>query len=190
MARKTFLCLCTCLVLFLSLAGAGRAQTGETCGGIGGLKCPEGQACSFELDKCNVADLAGVCVTVPADCPKQGPPFCGCDGKTYASECELLKAGVRPAKRGACGHGEGNADNKPMPKTCSTNADCATTEFCNFTAGTCKAPGSCMVRPTVCTEIFKPVCGCDDKTYGNDCQRQTAGVSLKSEGECPAPKSN
>jgi Kazal-type serine protease inhibitor domain len=185
MARKSFLCLCTCFALFLLTAAAGQAQTGQTCGGIANSQCPTGQACQYEVDKCNAPDLAGVCVAVPETCPKQGPPFCGCDGKTYANECELLKAGVRPAKRGACGHGEGNQGNKPMEKACATDADCSTTEFCEFKAE-CKAPGSCIAKPEICTNDVKPVCGCDDKTYGNDCKRQAAGVSLKAEGECPA----
>jgi len=183
MIRRATLGLCTGFALFLLIAGAAGAQTGQTCGGIAALKCPAGQACQFPLDKCNVADLAGVCVTVPATCPKQGPPICGCDGKTYANECELLKAGVRPAKKGACGHGEGNSGNHAA--VCKTDADCKSNEFCQFKAGACKAPGSCLVKPEICTEIFKPVCGCDNKTYGNDCQRQAAGVSLKANGECP-----
>ena len=81
------------------------AQTGATCGGIGALKCPEGQACQFPEGQCNTPDLAGTCVTVPETCPeKQGPRVCGCDGTTYTNECELLKAGARPAKKGACGN--------------------------------------------------------------------------------------
>jgi hypothetical protein len=78
------------------------AQSGQTCGGIGGLRCPEGQACLYAEGQCNTPDLAGTCVAVASDCGKQGPRVCGCDGKTYTNQCELVRAGVRPSKKGAC----------------------------------------------------------------------------------------
>jgi hypothetical protein len=102
MIHKTFLCLATGFVLFLLAADAGNAQTGQTCAGIGNLQCPAGQACQFPLDQCNTPDLAGVCVEVPETCSKQGPPFCGCDGKTYANDCERRAAGVSLQATGEC----------------------------------------------------------------------------------------
>jgi len=94
------------LALLASLGLAHTAAAGtppQTCGGIGGLKCPADQACKYPIGKCNVADLAGTCVPVPAECPKKGPKVCGCDDKTYDNQCELLKAGAKEAKKGACG---------------------------------------------------------------------------------------
>lgn len=179
MRTKTFLFVTLALTLsFLAAGQPSPAQTGQTCGGIGGLECPEGQACQYPAGQCNVADLAGTCVAVPATCPKQGPPFCGCDGKTYANECELLKAGARPERRGACGN---------QGRACKGNADCDANAFCEFRRGTCGegGAGQCTERPEVCTAELLPVCGCDNQTYSNACEAQRAGVSVRSQGECP-----
>ena len=72
---------------------------------------------------------------------------------------------------------------------CIRDNDCAANEFCEFAAGSCPkknsgAQGTCVVKPEGCTQQFDPVCGCDNKTYGNDCIRRMAGVSLKSTGAC------
>jgi hypothetical protein len=47
--------------------------------------------------------------------------------------------------------------------------------------------GKCVEVPKICTKEYRPVCGCDDKTYGNDCTRQAAKVAKKSDGACPKP---
>ena len=56
-----------------------------------------------------------------------------------------------------------------------------------------KAPGTCMwadhfgvceTVPQICTFIYKPVCGCNGKTYGNDCARRAARVQLNHVGRC------
>ncbi len=42
-----------------------------------------------------------------------------------------------------------------------------------------------MPKPVMCPMVYKPVCGCNYKTYGNSCSAQAAGVAVGSEGACP-----
>jgi len=39
-------------------------------------------------------------------------------------------------------------------------------------------------REANCPYIWKPVCGCDKKTYSNDCEAMKAGVTKWSPGAC------
>lgn len=64
---------------------------------------------------------------------------------------------------------------------CYDNSQCESSEFCNFSSN------SCEIRPDVCPEIYAPVCGFDNKTYGNTCEANAAGANVAYEGECEEP---
>ncbi|MCB9639007.1 MAG: hypothetical protein H6727_08940 [Myxococcales bacterium] len=44
--------------------------------------------------------------------------------------------------------------------------------------------GVCTARPQNCTALAAQVCGCDGKTYGNECSADAAGVSVQATGAC------
>ena len=59
--------------------------------------------------------------------------------------------------------------------------------WCEPQAGQCAGAdvsGKCVRVPDLCYEVMMPVCGCDKKTYNNDCERRRAKVQKSSDGGC------
>lgn len=76
------------------------------CGRAGDEPCPASTFCLFSLpgERCGVGAAGGFCAPYPRSCAHaaQGSA-CGCDGVTYASECDAARiGGVSVAHRGPC----------------------------------------------------------------------------------------
>jgi hypothetical protein len=164
----------------------------QTCGPWPNGQCPTGQVC--DVQSCGIGG-GGVCITKPAESEcvelmyQPAQPVCGCDGKTYGSDCLRQAAGVALDHEGAC---NSTPPPPPTPTQCGPwpGGQCPTGQVCDIQSCAIGGGGVCITKPDAseCVELMylpaQPVCGCDGKTYGSDCLRQAAGVALDHKGNC------
>ena len=144
-----------------------------TCGPWPGGACSSGFVC--DVRSC-LDGARGSCVPDPGGaCPEIYSPVCGCDGVTYANDCFRLSAGMALDHEGECGAARcGGLD----------GTVCEAGYVCDLRDCGLEAEGLCVTRPSDCPAVWNPVCGCDGVTYGNDCDRLSAGAAWFADGEC------
>lgn len=128
------------------------------------------------------------------------PQGCGYDMGAYDRTLNLdLKSFAMSYGRTDCAggcdgdlDGDGSVDGRDLAEfaanygrvCCSDNVECDEGYYCKKPVGQCDAAGICEPFPTVCPNLWEPVCGCDGETYANCCVAAVSGVSVSYEEEC------
>jgi len=154
----------------------------------GATAAPDGSSCG--LDKvCKagacIACAAGAACANPDDPCQEGVLDCSTGVPTCTSY-------HRAPNGTACSTGICYAGTCTAPNCGGLdNTLCAVGMACDRTG--CGSPppqGVCVTRPDSCTTTYAPVCGCDGKTYLNDCERLRVSVALNHPGACSTAVEN
>ena len=108
-----------------------------------------------------------------------------CDGNTYSNECAAHSSGVSVSMEGSCESSPG--DSCEIDSTGGGTDTCTGPFFCKLKTGECNKrsaihSGKCASLMAMCTMDMNEVCGCDGKTYPNECAAHTSGVSVSKTG--------
>jgi hypothetical protein len=70
----------------------------------------------------------------------------------------------------------GPADDDPRGSSCRDSHECSAGTYCSQPG--CDGKGRCTLKPTITREVFRPVCGCNARVYGNDDTAHQEGLSV------------
>jgi hypothetical protein len=94
-------CLAFAMMASSAMAAPKAGSEDAVCGGAAG-KCSSGLVCEMPAGQCQMPDATGVCKAKRGVCYGVSKPVCGCDGKTYQSDCRAHEAGINVLAAGVC----------------------------------------------------------------------------------------
>jgi len=158
------------------------ALESDAAAGQGGPLRASSVIASF-LESENKARCRQKCVKNDADplfkCQSWCDDICGSDVKDAGDKCQ------KPCDYIDC---EDDNDNKRSGR-CSKTSECPWDQYCKFSTDDCKgdSKGRCTDGgdgDLSCSREKKEVCGCDMRTYNNQCAAENFGVSIEYKSKC------